>query len=369
MTHSTEHGVVTPEVIVVAGARPNFMKVAPLCRAFAVDGRMRVRLVHTGQHYDPVLSDQIMRDLELPPPDDHLEVGSAAPSLQTAKILEAMDRMLVERPPLAVLVVGDVTSTVAAGLAAANRSVPLIHVEAGLRSRDWTMPEERNRVVVDRLSQLLFVTEPSGVDNLRDEGVAAGVHLVGNTMIDSLLQILPRARESGIRERLGLADQRYSVMTLHRPGNVDQSAAFAKMIEALAPLAEEAPLVFPVHPRTKAQVEALHVPEGLRCIAPLGYTEFIGLVEQASLTLTDSGGLQEETTVLGVPCLTLRPNTERPITVEIGSNELVYNDAEKIRTLGMKALRGEWKPHRVPELWDGQAASRIVSVIGESLLR
>ncbi len=342
------------------------MKVAPLCRAFAVDGRFKVRLVHTGQHYDPILSDQIMQDLELPQPDHHLEVGSGPASLQIAKVLDGMDALLTEHPPHAVLVVGDVTSTLAAALAAANRSIPVVHVEAGLRSRDWTMPEERNRVLVDRLSQHLFVTEPAGVANLAAEGMTDGVHLVGNVMIDSLLRILPEAEKSDVVSRLGLEGQKYSVMTMHRPGNVDETSKFEQMMEALAPIAEEAPLIFPVHPRTKAQVEALNVPPGLRCIEPLGYLEFIALVRQSALTLTDSGGLQEETTVMGIPCMTLRPNTERPITIEQGSNELVYNDAEKIRELGLQALAGKWKAHSSPENWDGRTAERIVEILANS---
>jgi UDP-N-acetylglucosamine 2-epimerase (non-hydrolysing) len=304
-----------------------------------------------------------MRDLELPAPDHHLEVGSGSPSVQTARILEAMDRLLQDHPPRCLVVVGDVTSTLAAALAAANRSVPVAHVEAGLRSRDWSMPEERNRVLVDRLSAQLFATEHAGVSNLAAEGVTAGVHLVGNVMIDSLLRILPRARSSDVVARLGLARQNYSVLTLHRPKNVDDTEQFEKLIHALAPLAEVAPLVFPVHPRTKARVDALDLPPGLRCIEPMGYLDFIGLVDSAALTLTDSGGLQEETTVLGVPCLTLRPNTERPITIEIGSNVLVDDDAEQIRDLGLQALRGEWKAHRVPELWDGRSAERIVEIL------
>ena len=363
----------TNEIILVAGARPNFMKVAPLHRALRADGRLSVRFVHTGQHYDPILSDRIMQDLGLPPPDHHLEVGAAAPSLQMARILEAMDEVIERHPPRAVVVVGDVTSTFAAGIAAANRSIPVCHVEAGLRSGDWTMPEERNRMLVDRLSSFLFVTEPAGVDNLRAEGVIGdvsvngGVHLVGNVMIDSLLHILPRARQSDVRSRLGLKDQRYSVLTLHRPSNVDAVADFEKMIRALSPIAEEAPLIFPVHPRTRAQVETYSLPPGFRCIDPLGYTDFVSLVETSALTLTDSGGLQEETTVLGVPCLTLRANTERPITIESGTNELVHNDADKIRDLGAKALRGEWKSHQVPDNWDGKAAERIVGVLADKL--
>ena len=355
------------EIIVVAGARPNFMKVAPLCRALQADGTLGVRLVHTGQHYDPVLSDQIMQDLELPKPQHHLGVGSASPTIQLAKILEAFDGVLVQEPPRAVVVVGDVTSTLAASLAAANRSVPVVHVEAGLRSRDWSMPEERNRVLVDRLSSTLFVTEPSGVDNLRAEGVAEGVHLVGNVMIDSLLTILPKAALSDVRTRLGLEDVKYSVLTLHRPSNVDDTASLDSMLRSLAPVAAQAPLVFPVHPRTRARLEGMALPPGLRCVEPMGYTDFISLVSGSALTLTDSGGLQEETTVLGVPCLTLRKNTERPITVEIGSNYVVGDDAVRIRELGEQALSGAWKQCAVPENWDGNAAVRIVEILAREL--
>ncbi len=359
--------VTKSEIIVVAGARPNFMKVGPLCRALSADGRLGVRLVHTGQHYDPILSDRIMADLEIPTPDHHLEVGSCPASLQTAKILDAMEGLLKDHPPRAVIVVGDVTSTLASALAASNHCIPVVHVEAGLRSGDWGMPEERNRVLVDRLSQFLFVTESAGVDNLRDEGMTDGVHLVGNTMIDSLLRILPRARQSDARSRLGLDGETYSVLTMHRPSNVDDTANFDAMIRALAPLAAEAPVIFPVHPRTKAQVEALNTPSGLRCIEPLGYLDFVSLIDEAALMLTDSGGVQEETTVLGVPCLTLRANTERPITVEQGTNELVFNDADKIKDLGLKALRGDWKSHQVPKTWDGKAAERIVAILADEL--
>ncbi|MCA8959357.1 MAG: UDP-N-acetylglucosamine 2-epimerase (non-hydrolyzing) [Planctomycetes bacterium] len=343
------------------------MKVAPIHRAMGVDGRLAPRLVHTGQHYDPALSDQVMQDLELPAPDHHLGVGSGHPSHQLARILESLDPIVAERKPAAVMVVGDVTSTVAAGLVAANREVPLVHVEAGLRSFDWTMPEERNRIVVDRLSQFLFVTEPSGLRNLENEGMTHdGVHLVGNVMIDSLLRILPRARAEKVPERLGL-DGPYAVLTMHRPGNVDDLGRFRVMFEALGPIAERAPVIFPVHPRTRPMLASLEMPAGFRCIDPLRYLDFIGLVERSTLVLTDSGGLQEETTVLGVPCITLRPNTERPITIEIGTNELVDSDAPRIRALGESAFAGQWKKGSVPELWDGHAAERIVAILAEAL--
>jgi UDP-N-acetylglucosamine 2-epimerase (non-hydrolysing) len=354
------------ELFIVAGARPNFMKAAPVFHVLRDDGRLQPRLVHTGQHYDAALSEQIMRDLDLPEPDHHLGVGPGSPSRQLARMLEALDGLLESSPPRGVVVVGDVTSTLAGALAAANREVPVAHVEAGLRSFDWTMPEERNRMVVDRLSRMLFVTEPAGVANLTAEGISEGVHLVGNVMIDSLLRILPRAKKGDPCARLGLGEK-YAVLTLHRPGNVDDEKRFHRIMRAVAPLAHMAPLVFPVHPRTRRKLEALDLPPGFRCIEPLRYLDFIGLVARASLVLTDSGGLQEETTVLGVPCLTLRPSTERPITIERGTNELVDVDAERIQQLGGDALAGHWKEGSVPANWDGCAAERVVQLLVEEL--
>lgn len=354
------------EILLVGGARPNFMKLAPVHRALRQDARLRPRLVHTGQHYDAALSSEVMADLGLPEPDHHLGAGSGSASIQTARILEAFEDIARTASPAAVVVVGDVTSTLAAALAASNLDLPIAHVESGLRSFDWRMPEERNRVLVDRLARWLFVSEPSGMANLAAEGVKAGAHLVGNTMIDSLLEIIPRARALNVRERLGLAG-RYSVMTLHRPGNVDDPGRLRALLEALAPIASQAPLVFPVHPRTRSKLERVQLPAGLRCLDPMTYVDFLGLVADASLVLTDSGGLQEETTVLGVPCITLRPNTERPITLEIGTNELVDGDPEKIRTLGARALAGEWKAGRVPEGWDGHAAERLVKILADDL--
>ena len=349
------------EVLLVTGARPNFMKVAPLYATLRADGRLEPRLVHTGQHYDPVLSDRIMADLELPAPDFHLGTGPGTPSQQLARILEAMDDLLEQRTPRLVVVVGDVTSTLAASLAALNRNVPVAHVEAGLRSFDWSMPEEGNRVLVDRVSRWLFATEPAALQNLAAEGVTEGVHLCGNVMIDSLLKVLPRAREC-----LGLPE-RYCVLTLHRPCNVDDRARFARILRALAPITAQMPLVYPVHPRARASLDTLELPEGLRSIDPLGYLEFVGLVAEATLVLTDSGGLQEETTVLGVPCMTLRPNTERPITIELGTNELVDTDETRIRELGQRALDGDWKKGSIPDGWDGHAAERIVAVLADAL--
>jgi len=354
------------EVLLVAGARPNFMKVAPLYAALRADGRLEPRLVHTGQHYDPVLSDRIMADLELPAPDFHLGTGPGTPSQQLARILEAMDDLLRQQTPRLVVVVGDVTSTLAASLAALNLNVPVAHVEAGLRSFDWSMPEERNRVLVDRVSRWRFATEPAALCNLAAEGITGGVHLCGNVMIDSLLRVLPRARETRTREHLGLPEH-YGVLTMHRPGNVDDQAHFGRTLRALAPITAQVPVVYPVHPRARASLDSLELPDGFRCIDPLGYLDFVGLVADATLVLTDSGGLQEETTALGVPCMTLRPNTERPITIELGTNELVGADEARIRELGQRALDGSWKKGSIPDGWDGHAAERIVTVLADAL--
>ena len=354
------------EVHLIAGARPNFMKIAPVHRAIVADGRLKARFIHTGQHYDAALSDQIMSDLGLPSPDHHLGVGSGNASRQTARILDAIDPIFDEHPPAALIVVGDVTSTLAATLAAANREIPVAHVEAGLRSFDWSMPEERNRCVVDRLSRWLFVTERSGIENLTNEGMTEGVHLVGNVMIDSLLQILPRTDSAPLRDKLEL-DGAYTVVTLHRPGNVDGVAQFRRLIASLAPLAEEAPLIFPVHPRTREALNGVDLPDGFKLVDPLGYLEFVSLVKDAALVCTDSGGLQEETTVLGVPCITLRPNTERPITIDEGTNVRIFDDLSQVREYGSKALAGDWKEGRRPDLWDGETAPRIVEVLAQEL--
>lgn len=356
------------DVLLVAAARPNFMKVAPVARAMRDDGRLAPRVVHTGQHYDPLLSDVIMHDLGMPAPEHHLGVGPAAPSVQLGRILEALDAVVEERSPDALVVVGDVTSTLAGALVAANRRIPVAHVEAGLRSFDREMPEERNRVLVDRLSTWLFTTEPVARTNLCAEGIERGIFQAGNVMIDSLLRVLPRARESRAAEQIGL-DGDYAVLTLHRPGNVDDPDRLARMLAALEPVAARAPLVFPVHPRTRGRLEAAKLPRGLRCVDPLGYLDFVGLVAGATLVLTDSGGLQEETTVLGVPCITLRPNTERPITIDVGTNERVDVDEapERIGELGLRALGGHWKSGSVPDDWDGRAAERLVAHLADEL--
>jgi UDP-N-acetylglucosamine 2-epimerase (non-hydrolysing) len=359
-----------PRVVVVAGARPNFMKIAPLLHEIDRRGRLEAVLVHTGQHYDAAMSDGFFRDLGIRAPDANLEVGSGSHAVQTAEVLMRIESILVAAPTAAVLVVGDVNSTLAATVAAVKLGIPVAHVEAGLRSFDRSMPEEINRLLTDAVSTWLFVSEPSGEKNLRAEGVdPAQIHFVGNVMIDTLLSQLERARNLDTLERLGLAPREYAVLTLHRPSNVDDPAKLGALFDVLEEIHERLPVVFPVHPRT---AETIRTRLGgralaLRTTAPLGYLEFLRLTADARLVLTDSGGIQEETTVLGVPCLTLRSNTERPVTVEQGTNRIVGNDPHVIRSEVRKILEGDPRAGRVPEFWDGRAAARIVDVLERDL--
>lgn len=353
------------KILHVAGARPNFMKIAPLMKAFEGHPQVEQRLVHTGQHYDDQMSRVFFEELGLPRPDINLEIGSASHAVQTARIMMALEPLIPAEQPDLVLVVGDVNSTLAAALVCAKLHVPVAHVEAGLRSFDRTMPEEVNRVLTDRLSELLFVTERSAIENLRREGIPEErVHFVGNVMIDTLMSHLHRARELRVREALGLGDP-YVLVTLHRPSNVDDAERFGEIATALAALARQAQVVFPVHPRTLARLREFGLERGLsevRLIEPLGYLDFLGLMDSAALVLTDSGGIQEETTVLGVPCLTVRESTERPVTVEQGTNRLVTILAKAIIAAALEALEVSRGEHRLPELWDGKAAERIARV-------
>jgi UDP-N-acetylglucosamine 2-epimerase (non-hydrolysing) len=363
MTLAGEVGI---GVVAVAGARPNFMKIAPLLRELRARGGFRVCLVHTGQHYDAAMSDNFFEDLGIPAPDFNLEVGSASHGEQTAEILRRIEPLLLQERPDVVVVVGDVNSTMAASLAAAKLCIPIAHVEAGLRSFDRTMPEEINRLVTDALSELLFTTEPAAAENLRREGVPASkIHFVGNVMIDTLLANLERSRNLGARERLCLERRGYAVLTLHRPSNVDQPDRLRGLFSLLESIHTEIPVVFPVHPRTAAAIARTLGGEAPRVLttAPLGYLEFLGLLADARFVLTDSGGIQEETTVLGIPCLTLRDNTERPVTVTHGTNILVGSDPATIRVEVRKILEGVTKRGLVPERWDGGAARRIVDVL------
>ena len=365
-------------VLAVAGCRPNFVKLAPLFREMRHHDEIRPLLVHTGQHYDQALSGVIFRDLGLPQPDVHLEVGSGSHAVQTARVMEGMEETLLEHAPDLVLVVGDVNSTVAAALTAVKLGIPVAHVEAGLRSFDREMPEEVNRVLTDSISDLLFVTEPSGLENLRREGVADDkVHHVGNVMVDALLGSLDAIGRTQTAERFGLERRRYAVVTLHRPDNVDDPEHAREVVAALAEVQGEVPLVFPVHPRTRARFEEMGLWRELEgagnliVTGPLGYLEFLDLVRGSALVLTDSGGLQEESTALGVPCLTLRPSTERPATVDEGTNRIVGRDRDAILAGAREALAGQWPDHHTsrggarsrPDLWDGHAAERIVRVL------
>lgn len=358
-------------VVHIVGARPNFIKVAPVMRAMAAAG-IPQRLVHTGQHYDVRMSDVFFTDLDLPQPDVFLGVGSGSHAGQTAALLVALEGALVpadpaERPAL-VIVYGDVNSTLAAALVCSKTGIPFAHVEAGLRSFDMTMPEEVNRRVTDILSDLLFVTSPEALDNLAREGVdLQRCHFVGNPMIDTLLAHLARFDPDPMRERLGLAGP-YAVATLHRPANVDTVEAAGRLVAALHELAARLPIVLPLHPRGRATLTAaglLDVP-GLQVVDPLGYIEFLSLVRGSSVVVTDSGGIQEETTILGIPCLTLRPNTERPITITHGTNRLVEPD--RLGEAVDAALRGELaRPGDGPPLWDGHAGKRIAALVADWL--
>lgn len=358
------------KIAAIVGARPNLIKVAPLLEALATRPQVQTVLVHTGQHYDERMSDCFFRDLSMPEPDYHLGIGSGTQSVQTAQVMIALEPLLVQIEPDLVLVVGDVNSTLAAALVAAKLNIRIAHVEAGLRSFDRMMPEEINRIVTDALSDLLFTTEPSGAANLHDEGIAADkVHFVGNVMIDTLLKYRARAVSLDMAARFGVQPQRYAVVTLHRPSNVDSAAALAGYVEVLAGLQERLPVLFPIHPRTRARLGEFGLLDrvgsmtGLQLLEPQGYLEFLGLVAQARIVLTDSGGIQEETTILGVPCLTTRDNTERPITVEQGTNRLVGTDPGAILRAVDEALRMPVATHRRPPLWDGRAAERIVEVL------
>ena len=337
----------------VVGARPNFMKIAPVMQAISRRGFAEQKLVHTGQHYDAGMSDVFFKELDLPNPDVFLGVGSGSHAEQTAAVMVAFDRILAAEPPDLVVVAGDVNSTLACALTAAKRGVPVAHVEAGLRANDWTMPEEINRVLTDRLSDLLLTPSSDADENLRREGIPADrIHRVGNAMIDSLLQHLPLARQSGVHGRLGVKPRGYVLVTLHRPSNVDEPQALGRHLAALGRIATLRPVVFPIHPRTRKRLAefGLRAPDGVQLIDPAGYLDFLCLTAGAALVLTDSGGLQEETTALGVPCLTLRLNTERPITLEQGTNLLVGVEPDDIVAAAERALGGQSRRGGVPEL-------------------
>jgi UDP-N-acetylglucosamine 2-epimerase (non-hydrolysing) len=357
-------------IAAVVGARPNFVKIAPILAEIRAYAELRPQLIHTGQHYDARMSDAFFRDLELPEPDVNLGVRADSAAVQTAEIMARLAALFAADRPDLVLVVGDVTSTLAGALTAAKMGIPLAHVEAGLRSFDRAMPEEINRILTDAVADYCFTTELSADVNLAREGVAeARVHRVGNVMIDTLFHFRERAAASPVLGRLGLDPRGYAVLTLHRPSNVDHPAALARALAATAAVGDGCPVVFPVHPRTRERLGEVGHEAGamraLRLVEPLPYLDFVQLMASAACVLTDSGGIQEETTALGVPCLTLRTSTERPITVTQGTNRLVGVDAARVRAAWAEIRNGAWPTGRLPELWDGKAAERIVRVLLE----
>ena len=356
------------KILHVVGTRPNFVKAAPVMRA--LDGRAEQILVHTGQHYDAEMSAAFFADLDLRSPDVDLAVGSGPPSVQTGRIMTRLEPVLDRCAPDACVVYGDVTSTLAAALVAAQHRVPLAHVEAGLRSRDRSMPEELNRILTDQVADWLFTPSREADDNLAREGIPADrVHLVGNVMIDTLVQMLPRTDTSAVLRRLGLPPgARYVLVTLHRPSTVDEDCVLEGVLGALARLAARTSVVFPIHPRSYARldVDRWSAP-GLTLTKPLSYLDFLSLQQRAAVVVTDSGGVQEETTWLGVPCLTVRDNTERPVTVKTGTNTVIGRDPDRLYQAVRAVLDGGGRRGKRPELWDGRAAGRIACVLaGES---
>ena len=358
-------------ILNVVGARPNFMKIGPIHRQLASDSFFEPVLVHTGQHYDERMSDIFFRQMELPEPDIYLGIGGGSHAVQTARIMQEFEGVLEGEHADPVVVVGDVNSTLACSLVAVKMHIPVAHVEAGLRSRDRSMPEEINRIVTDSISDYLFVTEQSGIDNLRVEGIPdEKVFFVGNVMIDSLVHFMPRARESSVAATYGLQDGQFALMTMHRPANVDNAEGLKALVEILNRISSEMSVVFPMHPRTRLrisefglndQVDAL---ENVQLIDPLGYLEFLDLMSRAAVVVTDSGGIQEETTFLKVPCLTLRDSTERPVTVELGTNRLLALDPSAV-VEAFREVRANPPSGEIPPLWDGRAAERIVQVMRE----
>lgn len=353
----------------IVGARPNFMKIAPIMEQLRGNPRFCPRLIHTGQHFSPEMSDAFFRDLAMPEPEEYLGVPPGSQTEQTASMMRALEASFLRSRPDLVMVVGDVTSTLAAALVAAKLQVPIAHVEAGLRSFDRRMPEEINRLVTDAVSDYLFVSEPSGVRNLRTEGVSAEkIFFVGNVMIDSLLRFRDRAMQSDILERLRVAPKEYALVTLHRPSNVDDPDQLRRLAEFLNETARHIAVVFPIHPRTRQRMTDAGIDTGqLILTAPLGYLDFLRLMADCRFVLTDSGGIQEETTVLGIPCLTLRENTERPVTVEQGTNRLIGVDPDAARPVIAEILADAQVSGRIPDLWDGRASGRIVEVLEQRL--
>lgn len=373
------------KIIIVAGARPNFMKIGPLMREFKKHKQhFDTLLVHTGQHYDFEMSQSFFDDLNIPEPDIYLNVGSGSHASQTAKIMTSFEKVILKEKPDLVIVVGDVNSTVACSLVASKLNVKVAHVEAGLRSFDRAMPEEINRIVTDSLSDYLFVSEESGLRNLKKEGVDSNkVHFVGNIMIDTLLSNMPKINKSNILSRIfpkllpaqSPEPKAYAVLTLHRPSNVDSEKALLEIYDILETISQRIKIIYPVHPRTKKMIKIhnflnrFEKLKNLLMIKPLGYIDFIKLVKKSQFVLTDSGGIQEETTVLGIPCLTMRENTERPVTIKEGTNILVGRDKQKIIRTVNKILQGRQKNGSTPKFWDGETARGIIKIINREVIK
>ena len=365
----------TKRLALIVGARPNFMKIAPILHALEAYDTIDPVLIHTGQHYDANLSDIFFEELGIKRPEISLNVGSGSHGKQTAQILAAVEDELVKakeagNPYHRMVVVGDVNSTMAATIAAAKLLIPVAHVEAGLRSFDRTMPEEINRILTDSVCDMLLCSEPTGVENLKAEGHSDDkIHLVGNVMIDTLLKQVEKAKQSSVLDTHQIEPGRYGVITMHRPANVDHKDVLTGLLSVLIEISERMPMVFPVHPRTKARIESfglqdtLDSAQQLHCVGPQGYNDFLCLTSQAKAIVTDSGGLQEESTALGVPCLTMRPNTERPITTSEGTSVLVGNDAKLLKQYLNQILDGTYKQGKCPELWDGKASERIAKIL------
>lgn len=356
--------------MVIAGARPNFMKIAPLMREFGKHKKIKTLLVHTGQHYDFQMSEVFFQELKIPTPDIHLNVKAGSHAIQTAEIMAAFEPVVLKHQPDLLIVVGDVTSTIACSLVAAKLKVKIAHVEAGLRSFDRTMPEEINRILTDAISDYLFVSEKSGLQNLKAEGVAAKrVYFVGNIMIDTLLSNLKSVEKSTVLQTHSLLGQEFCVLTLHRPSNVDSKAALFEILNILKDISKKVKIVWPIHPRTKSKIKACGLAEQfdqcteMQMIEPLGYLDFIKLIKASRFVLTDSGGIQEETTVLKVPCLTMRENTERPSTIEEGTNILVGRNRSQILKQMNRILEQKSQKGKIPRYWDGRTAERIVRIL------
>ncbi len=359
----------------IVGARPNFMKIAPIHKRMQNSSFFAPLLIHTGQHYDEKMSTTFFVELGMPKPDLYLGVGSGSHAEQTAAVMIGLEKIFIEQKPDWVIVVGDVNSTIAASMAAAKLHIPVAHVEAGLRSFDRSMPEEINRVLTDSISDLLFVTEQSGLDNLAHEGVTKEkIHFVGNVMIDSLVEHLKKSQQSTVLEQYHLQPQNYVLVTLHRPSNVDNFDNLNLILDIFAQIQKELPIFFPIHPRTRKMITSFNLEDkinnmpNLFLAEPLGYLPFLRLMSQAKIVITDSGGIQEETTYLGIPCLTMRENTERPITTTLGTNRLVGINKQAVLQGFNDVMQNKTNTHQVPPLWDGQAAQRIVQVF-ENLVR